>query len=350
MKHKKQRNSKSIIGICAIICIFGLVAAILYITDSGDSNNTEIASSQQSSMAVEAVISLNTDNNSQQASSVSSKSTASVVESEAEPVYVPVEKLKLNKYSVTVMVGKKDMPLVTMYPKNSTNKREKWYSSDEKIATVDKYGNILGVAEGKCVVTVRSVDNKKAFAKVKVTVTPYVAPVKVKATYIKGILIANKSYALPYDYNPGVNSTAYSSLQKMFTAAKKDGLKMHVSSGFRSYNTQKQLYNNYVARDGKTAADRYSARPGHSEHQTGLAFDINSASPSFAATPQAKWLSENCHKYGFIIRYPKGKESITGYMYEPWHIRYLGVETATAVYESGLALEEYLGITSVYSY
>jgi LAS superfamily LD-carboxypeptidase LdcB len=119
-------------------------------------------------------------------------------------------------------------------------------------------------------------------------------------------------------------------------------------SGFRSYSTQNTLYNKYVARDGKAEADRYSARPGHSEHQTGLAFDLNSLDQSFENTKEGKWLAENCWKYGFIIRYPKGKESVTGYMFEPWHVRYLGKEVAKKVYESGKCLEEYLGITSVY--
>ena len=100
---------------------------------------------------------------------------------------------------------------------------------------------------------------------------------------------------------------------------------------------------------GQAAADRFSARPGHSEHQTGLAFDLNSITDEFKDTDEGKWVTENCHNYGFIIRYPADKESVTGYMYEPWHIRYLGVETAQAVHDSGLCLEEYLGITSQYA-
>ena len=169
-------------------------------------------------------------------------------------------------------------------------------------------------------------------------------------TYIDGVMVVNKSYALPSDYNPGVNSEAQSALNEMFSSASGDGISLWVQSGFRSYSYQKQLYDNYAAQDGKAAADRYSARPGHSEHQTGLAFDLNSLSTSFGETPEGKWLANNCWKYGFIIRYPQGKESITGYMYEPWHVRYLGKDTAKAVYESGLTLEEYLGINSQYSY
>ncbi len=101
-------------------------------------------------------------------------------------------------------------------------------------------------------------------------------------------------------------------------------------------------------KDGKAEADRYSARPGYSEHQSGLAMDLNSVDDSFAYTKEAKWIAENCSKYGFIIRYPKGKEPITGYIYEPWHVRYLGTELAEKVTTSGLTLEEYFGITSFY--
>ena len=109
-----------------------------------------------------------------------------------------------------------------------------------------------------------------------------------------------------------------------------------------------QLYNSYVNRDGKAKADTYSARPGHSEHQTGLAMDINNASDAFNNTPEAKWIAANCWKYGFILRYPQGKQNITGYKYESWHVRYLGNDLAKEVYNSGLTLEEFLCIDSVY--
>ncbi len=170
--------------------------------------------------------------------------------------------------------------------------------------------------------------------------------------YVKGILIANKTYDLPSTYNlGGLLSEFNSAFSKMKSAASKDGISLWVKSGFRSYATQKSLYNNYVARDGKAAADRYSARPGHSEHQTGLAADFNEISDTFGDTAAGKWLSNNCWKYGFILRYPKGKESITGYMYESWHFRYIGdTDIAKQLYNNGnwIALEEYLGIDSKY--
>ena len=169
-------------------------------------------------------------------------------------------------------------------------------------------------------------------------------------SYVNGILIANKTYSLPSDYNPGkIDDTVMDAFYEMQSAAAAEGLNLYISSGFRSYNTQYWLYNNYVERDGKEEADTYSARAGYSEHQTGLCFDLNTIDESFAYTPESKWLEQHAQEYGFIIRYPKGKENITGYMYDPWHLRYLGKELAEKVYNSGLCLEEYLGITSVYS-
>ncbi len=170
-------------------------------------------------------------------------------------------------------------------------------------------------------------------------------------TYVNGVLIANKTYALPSTYAPGGLLPEFSTaFAKMQAAAKADGKSLSICSGYRSYSYQSQLYNGYVARDGKAKADTYSARPGHSEHQTGLAADINYAGDWFNSTPEAKWLAANCYKYGFIIRYPYGKDSITGYKYEGWHVRYLGEELAKLVYDSGLTLEEYFAIDSKYTY
>ena len=181
------------------------------------------------------------------------------------------------------------------------------------------------------------------------TFTKQEIEVKNGITYVNGILIANKTYSLPKNYNPGkILPDAQAAFNTMQADAKKAGLSLSICSGFRSYDYQNQLYNGYVARDGKAAADTYSARAGHSEHQTGLAMDINYASSAFTNTPEAKWLAANCYKYGFILRYPKGKENITGYMYESWHVRYLGKQLAKEVYDSGLTLEEFLCIDSKY--
>lgn len=175
----------------------------------------------------------------------------------------------------------------------------------------------------------------------------------VKPLYVDGILVANKDYGLPSNYAPESGSEDTEAMQafnEMKKAAKKDGLEINVRSGYRNYDTQVQLYNNYVQRDGKAAADRYSSVPGFSEHQTGLALDIStgnhqkSIGPWFDEKPQAKWLYENAYKYGFILRYPKGKEDITGYMYESWHYRYIGKEHSKNFKMNDLTLEEYLGL------
>lgn len=168
-------------------------------------------------------------------------------------------------------------------------------------------------------------------------------------TFVDGVLIANKSYSLPESYNPGkLLKECEDAFALMKQAASKNGLNIYISSGFRSYYSQKSIYNRYVSRDGKSLADTYSARPGHSEHQTGLSIDLNTITRSFAYTAEGKWVAAHCHEYGFIIRYPEGKSHITGYCYEPWHLRFVGVETATKIANSGLCLEEYYGITSQY--
>lgn len=168
-------------------------------------------------------------------------------------------------------------------------------------------------------------------------------------TYVDGVLIVNKTYPLPANYNPGgLLSGCSAAFKQMQAAAAKEGLNIYASSGFRSYSHQSNLYSKYCANDGQAAADRYSARPGHSEHQTGLAIDLNTITYSFADTAEGKWVAENCWKYGFILRYPSGKEAQTGYRYEPWHIRYVGASKAEAIYNSGLCLEEYYGLTSQY--
>lgn len=173
-----------------------------------------------------------------------------------------------------------------------------------------------------------------------------------KPKYIKGILVASKQYPLPADFAPGENKDARNAFEELNAAAQLDGYKFNAFSTYRSYDRQVGLYDAYVKRDGKKAADTYSARPGYSEHQTGLAFDIGAvgdeadfADNKFGATKAGQWLAKNAHKYGFIMRYPEGKEDVTGYMHESWHFRYVGKKIATEIYNKNETLEEYLGIT-----
>ncbi len=153
--------------------------------------------------------------------------------------------------------------------------------------------------------------------------------------------------------NNYLDNIAASQMEKMFADAKKSGIKLYLVSGYRSYSQQQTVWNNSVRTQGKAHTEKYVAYPGKSEHQTGFSADITGASykgleERFDKTKEYKWLSANAHKYGFILRYPKGKSQITGYEYEPWHYRYLGVELAAQVKSSGLTYEEYLtnlGIT-----
>ena len=134
---------------------------------------------------------------------------------------------------------------------------------------------------------------------------------------------------------------AYDSYVKMADAAKADGVSMRVVSAYRTESYQRNLFNSKVRRSGNVYADNYSARPGHSEHQTGLAVDINSTYVSFENSAAYRWLQDHAYEYGFILRYPKGKEWITGYSYEPWHYRFVGIDAATVIRNEGITFEEY---------
>lgn len=196
------------------------------------------------------------------------------------------------------------------------------------------------------------------------TSTGYKLKIENGIAYVDGKLIVNKTYSLPSNYKPSnpnqaitgdkcnncIEKEVMDAFNLMKSDAKAIGLNIYISSGYRSYSYQERLYNNYSAVDGIEGADTYSARAGHSEHQTGLCFDLNEIDDSFAKTDEGIWVNNNAYLYGFIIRYPKGKESITGYQYESWHLRYVGVDLATKLYNNGnwLTLEEYYGLTSNY--
>ncbi len=159
-----------------------------------------------------------------------------------------------------------------------------------------------------------------------------------KSSYVPKNLVSLSGYG-----SGQMEKTAAAAFKKMVDAAKAEGIILWSVSPYRSYSIQQSTYNGWVAKSGKAKADTFSARPGYSEHQTGLAVDINCASQkaNFQNTKEYAWLVKNCYKYGFILRYPKGKEYITGYVYEPWHYRYLGVEHATKVHNLGITYEEY---------
>ena len=182
----------------------------------------------------------------------------------------------------------------------------------------------------------------------------------------KDILLVNKDNIIGKNYSPkklkvpnvkfisyadpnvkSLDEEAAYALEELFKGASKENITLLAVSGYRSYSYQNMLYNNKVNTSGKIEADKYVSKPGASEHQTGLAMDILSSEYSkldegFAKTKAYKWLKENCSNYGFIIRYPKGKENITKYNFEPWHIRYVGSSHSKEITNKNLTLEEYL--------
>ena len=177
-------------------------------------------------------------------------------------------------------------------------------------------------------------------------------------------ILVNKYHKLPDDYEPNdlvalsynngytyyLRSEAAEAYEQLSSAALLDNVIVYPFSAYRSYDTQNTLYNRYVARDGREAADTYSARPGFSEHQLGLAIDIRSNTLNDNLTDKDyEWMLDNSYKYGFIVRYPKGKQHITQFMEEPWHLRYLGVELATKVHDSGLTYDEYYDLYEINS-
>lgn len=181
------------------------------------------------------------------------------------------------------------------------------------------------------------------------------------------LVLVNKTHKLPNGYTPSnlvipdipfpykgdyqkmhMRQIAATAISKMFKAAAQDGIMLYGQSGYRSYATQVGIFNYNVQTEGKAKASIVSAQPGTSEHQTGLAMDISSADigyqliQDFGKTKEGQWVSQHAHQYGFIVRYPNGKESITKYEYEPWHIRYVGVQAATYIYNHHLTLEQYI--------
>lgn len=176
-------------------------------------------------------------------------------------------------------------------------------------------------------------------------------------------VLVNKYHKLPDDFIPTnlklikgsctkgggayvyMTEEASTAFEKMCEDAEAENLYIRASSGYRSIADQRYIYNNYVRDDGVANADTYSARPSYSEHNTGLALDFATGKLSYdviEGSPEAAWVDNNSYKYGFIVRYPKNKTFITGYIYEPWHIRYLGIELATKIHEQNLTYEEYL--------
>ena len=180
------------------------------------------------------------------------------------------------------------------------------------------------------------------------------------------LVLVNKTHPVTRDYvapdlvtvehcDPNVGNadtkkmrkTAADAIEELITGAKADGYDIVMRTGYRSYDYQDYLFDSYASKYGEEEANTYSARPGQSEHQTGWCCDVGVIGvglTDFDYRPEAVWVADNCWKYGFILRYPADKTDITGYIYESWHIRYVGKDVAKYIYDNGLVLEEYLGI------
>lgn len=222
-----------------------------------------------------------------------------------------------------------------------------WNSADESVATVDETGTITGVSKGSTQVTVSAKDRDEVCATIPVTVRHL--ETKDGCTYVDGILIVNKTYSLPESYDPGMYDEVQQAFDQLSADAAKEGLDIYIGSSYRDYAYQVEVYQSYVDLYGWETADTFSARPGYSEHQSGYTIDCNTIDDAFGETPESDWLAKHCAEYGFIVRFPEGKEAITGYKYEPWHIRYVGKDVAKEITALGVTLEEYLGVNSAYT-
>jgi D-alanyl-D-alanine carboxypeptidase len=229
-------------------------------------------------------------------------------------------------------------------------KQSRFYRADRLSRYVDYIEKNPDVDVQKAVVFVNADLDKPFYTDIRVVSQPEAI-----------LVLCNKYNSLPADYEPKdlvnvgggylLRAEAAAAYREMMRAASRQNLAFQLRSAYRSYAYQQRIYNRYVRSDGSSKADTYSARPGHSEHQTGLSFDItqpvsggNLSSANFDKTPQFSWLGKHAHEYGFILRYPAAKTHITGFVYEPWHYRYVGKEVAKQIHEQGLTFDEYVAM------
>lgn len=246
---------------------------------------------------------------------------------------------------ITIVNSKYDLKDYPASPLLANLVKEKYYIYENTARYLD-YGNNNKTDSNKTVKIVNSNADKPFYSE------NYDSNIE-----DENLILVNKYYhlkedyepkdliTLPSNYNKGLNSSmrkeSADAFMEMADAALLDNITIKNASAYRSYTYQKDLYDKYVKKDGKEKADIYSARPGYSEHQTGLCTDINIVDSSFDNTKESKWLKENAYKYGFILRFPKEKEDITGYKYESWHYRYVGKKAAKIIHDDDLTLEEY---------
>lgn len=252
-------------------------------------------------------------------------------------IKIDTKKLNTNKsgeYEITVTATDKY--------NNKNEKNVKIIVKEEKENSNDDVSNESNSNEGKNEPN-QSGNKNDGNQNVDNKATPYTVS---GPRYVNGIMIVNKKNPVPYNYAPYENAEAGNQVRNLISEMQTLGFNISNSySGFRSFETQAGLYQNYVNGYGKAEADTFSARAGYSEHQTGLAFDLLHGDGTLVVNNnEVNWIAQNAHRFGFIVRYKAGKEHITGYQAEPWHLRYVG-NIATDIYNSGLTLEEYLGVS-----
>ena len=261
------------------------------------------------------------------------------------------------------------------YEINQIKELEKLYNNKrlDYILTLDKDDNLISIAKEKyyidkhleeylAYIKENKCNNATAILKINTYTNYDFYSHDIEAKNLSNTMIVNKFYKLKEDFVPnnlvdisnlyawGTDNKAQKEVLDAFIRMQKDcldqtGLKLLINSAYRSYKEQEEVYNDYVKKNNEEYADTIAARPGHSEHQTGLSLDIFSTKDTkiktFGESDTFKWLKDNAYKYGFIIRYPKDKEAITGFNYEPWHYRYVGLEIAKEIYEEDITYEEY---------
>ncbi len=280
------------------------------------------------------------------------KSWSKKVQLKIEDTLPPIIISYTDKYSLIVGTNFKADPIEVQDLSDVT------VSIDESDLDINKVGSYILTAtatdasDNSASVTFEVIIKDKPVAKPTTPPTNNTAnkpsskyPHALKATYRNGHVIVNKKYGLPENFATGENPEAAGKVKQLIAQMKQLGLRVDSSyAGYRTFDHQKYLYENAIKNHGQAYADKSSAVPGHSEHQTGLTFDLRAPSGALLTSePEIAWVRENAHKYGFVVRYPEGKTHITGYKYEPWHLRYMGSD-AEPIYQSGKTLEEYFNI------
>lgn len=262
------------------------------------------------------------------------------------------------KKILIVLVSILIIPLIILFIKNKSLEKEDSFSNEFRYITNYKKENLDRYIMFRDKYSNLSLEDIVLRVNIGLD-RPYYTNTRESNLLNKNYIMVNKYIYLPSNYVPNdlVNldlkysrsgmmlvKEAKVNFEKMYYNALKDGYNIRIVSSYRSYNYQVNLYNKYVETDGKEVADTYSARPGFSEHQTGLCVDIDDkviSYDNFSKSRSYLWMKKNSYKYGFIERYPKGKEDITGYSYEAWHYRYVGLEIAKYIYENNITFDEY---------